>query len=132
MPIIHQESIALVCEAGLYLAANSAAKAMVAVSTHGTTPRILASFRGNIPVVVACTKAEVYQRSTLYYSVQPIMTKEVSNPELIFRRVEGELKAFDMVGPGGRYRLRIRPSHPYPSGNEQHTALGGGRAVDYR
>ena len=100
VPIIHQESIALVCEAGLYLAANSAAKAMVAVSTHGTTPRILASFRGNIPVVVACTKAAVYQRSTLYYSVQPIMTKDVSNPELIFRRVEGELKGFNMVGPG--------------------------------
>ncbi|MDB5102840.1 MAG: pyruvate kinase [Fibrobacteres bacterium] len=98
--ISHPETIALVCEAGLYLAANSGAKALVAISTHGTTPRILSTYRGNIPVVVACILPEIYQRSTLYYSVQPTMTVDVSNPELIFRRMEGELKAAGMVKPG--------------------------------
>jgi pyruvate kinase len=100
VPISHQESISLVCESGLYLAAKSDAKAMVAISTHGTSPRILSTFRGNLPVVVACTKAAIYQRSTLYYSVHPIMTKAVSNPELVFRRMEGELKGFGMVTTG--------------------------------
>lgn len=100
VPISHQETISLVCKAGLYLADNSNAKAVVAISTHGTTPRILSTYRGNIPVVVACTKPAIYQRSTLYYSVQPIMTKAVSNPELVFRRMEGELKGFGMVAQG--------------------------------
>ncbi len=98
--ISHPETIALVCEAGLYLAANSGAKLLVAISTHGTTPRILSSYRGNIPVVVACLNAEVYQRSTLYYSVLPSMIKAVRNPELVFRKLESELKAKGLVDTG--------------------------------
>lgn len=98
--ISHPETIALVCEAGLYLSITSGAKALVAISTHGTTPRILSTYRGSIPVVVACILPEIYQRSSLYYSVQPIMTKEVKNPELVFRRVEGELKDMGLVVQG--------------------------------
>ncbi len=98
--ITHPETIALVCEAGLYLAANSKAAAMVSISTHGTTPRILSSYRGNIPVVVACTKPAIHQRSCLYYSVQPTMIKEVGNPELVFRHLESELKAIGLVKSG--------------------------------
>jgi pyruvate kinase len=98
--INHPETIALVCEAGLYLAANSGAKILVAISTHGTTPRILSSYRGNIPVVVACLNPEVYQRSTLYYSVNPVMIKAVSNPELVFQALEKELMEKGLVTAG--------------------------------
>ena len=98
--ITHPETIALVCEAGLYLAATSGAAAMVSISTHGTTPRILSSYRGNIPVVVACIKPSIHQRSCLYYSVQPTMIKEVGNPELVFRHLESELKAIGLVKSG--------------------------------
>jgi pyruvate kinase len=89
--IRHSDPIALVCEAGLSLSANSKAKALVALSTHGTTPRLLSTYRGNIPVVVACERAAIYQRSTLYYSVYPRLIKAVRNPELVFRKLEADL-----------------------------------------
>jgi len=99
--ITHPEAISLVCEAGLFLSANSGAKALVAISTHGTTPRILSTYRGNIPVVVACEKAAIYQRSTLYYSVMPtLIIKAVKNPELVFRKLESELKREGLVEKG--------------------------------
>ena len=98
--IRHNEPIALVCEAGLFLTATSRAKALVALSTHGTTPRILSTYRGNIPVVVACEKESIYQRSTLYYSVHPRMIKAVKNPELVFRKLEADLKREGVVAKG--------------------------------
>lgn len=98
--IHHDEPIARVCEAGLFLTATSKAKALVALSTHGTTPRILSTYRGNIPVVVACEKASIYQRSSLYYSVHPRMIKAVKNPELVFRKLESELKREGLVTKG--------------------------------
>jgi len=98
--IRHSDPIALVCEAGLYLSANSKAKALVALSTHGTTPRILSTYRGNIPVVVACERPEIYHRSTLYYSVYPRMIKAVRNPELIFRKLEADLLREGLVEKG--------------------------------
>jgi pyruvate kinase len=98
--IRHSDPIALVCEAGLYLSANSKAKALVALSTHGTTPRILSTYRGNIPVVVACERPEIYHRSTLYYSVYPRLIKAVRNPELVFRKLEADLLRDGLVEKG--------------------------------
>lgn len=98
--IQHKEPIALVCEAGLFLTATSRAKALVALSTHGTTPRILSTYRGNIPVVVACERAAIYHRSTLYYSVYPHMIKAVKNPELVFHKLEDELMRDGLVVRG--------------------------------
>ncbi len=98
--ISHPETIALVCEAGQYLSGISGAKAVVAISSFGTTPRILATFRGNTPIVVACTDANIYNRSTLYYGVAPVMIKPVTNPEDIFRRVAIELTGQGLVKKG--------------------------------
>lgn len=98
--IHHADPIALVCEAGLYLSATSKAKALVALSTHGTTPRLLSTYRGNIPVVVACERPEICRRSTLYYSVHPRMIKAVGNPEQVFLKLEAELKKEGWVEKG--------------------------------
>ena len=139
--ITHPETIALVCEAGLYLASNSGAKVMVTISTHGTTPRILSTYRGNIPVVVACLNPEIYQRSSLYYSVQPTMIKEVVNPELVFRQLESDLKEAGLVTSGDVIVFTFgHPIHTrlgtnsirrwvvdVPSGKTGKTAKGVGR-----
>lgn len=98
--IHHSEPIALVCEAGLFLTATSKARALVALSTHGTTPRILSTYRGNLPVVVACEQAVIFQRSSLYYSVFPRMIKAVKNPEQVFRKLEADLKREGLVSKG--------------------------------
>ena len=96
----HSEPIALTCEAGLYLGLIAGAKALIAVTTQGSTPRILATYRGKIPIVVACTRESIYNRSTLYYSVYPLLVEPVTETEAVFRKIEIELKARDLVKKG--------------------------------
>ncbi len=98
--VVHDESIAMTCEAGLYLSLTAGAKALITISTHGSTPRILSSYRGNIPIVVACTRPAIYHRATLYYSVYPLLIEPVREPETVFRKIENELKSRKMVLKG--------------------------------
>ena len=96
----HVEPFALTCEAGLYLGLSSGAKALITLSTHGSTPRILSTYRGNIPIVVACTRPGIYNRSTLYYSVNPLLIDPVKESEMVFRKIEAELKSEKLVKKG--------------------------------
>lgn len=96
----HVEPMALMCEAGLYLSLIAGAKALVTVSTRGSTPRILASYRGNIPIAAACTHEALYHRATLYYSMNPILIDPVRETEKVFRRIEAELKKRKIVKRG--------------------------------
>jgi pyruvate kinase len=98
--ISHPEPIALTCEAGIYLSLISGAKALITLSTYGSTPRILSTYRGNIPVAVACMRPDVYHRSSLYYSVLPLMIKPARDPEKVFRGVEIRLKKMGLVKSG--------------------------------
>jgi pyruvate kinase len=98
--INHPEPIAATCEAGLYLSLVSGARAVIAISTFGSSPRILSTYRGSLPVVVACTKPEIYRRSTLYYSVIPLMSPAVRNPEAMFKGLESRIKAMGLVRKG--------------------------------
>jgi pyruvate kinase len=76
------------------------AKAVVAISTHGNSPRILSTYRVNLPVMVACTRPGTYNRSTLYYSVHPLMVPGASDPEFMFKKMEGKLKTMGLVKAG--------------------------------
>ena len=96
----HSEHIALTCEAGLYLSLSAGAKALITISTHGSTPRILSSYRGNIPIVVACTRPDIFHRATLYYSVYPLLIEPVRKSETVFRKIEMELKSRKLVKRG--------------------------------
>src|SRR5262249_340709 len=96
----HAETMALMCEAGLYLALIAGAKALITVSTRGSTPRILASYRGNIPIVAACTNQVILNRATLYYSNYPILINPVRETETVFRTIEAALKARKLVKRG--------------------------------
>ena len=98
--ISHPEPIAATCEAGLYLSLISGAKAVVVISTHGNSPRILSTYRGNIPVMVGCTGPRIFDRSTLYYSVHPIMAPNAQDTEVMFKRMEAHLKAIGLVKKG--------------------------------
>ena len=98
--IPHVEYMALTCEAGLYLSLSLGAKALITISTRGSTPRILSSYRGNIPIVVACTRPEIYNRSPLYYSVYPLLIDPVRESETVFRKIEAELKSRKLVKKG--------------------------------
>lgn len=96
----HVDPMALMCEAGLYLSLTSGAKALITISTRGGTPRYLASFRGNIPIVAACTNETIYNRSTLYYAMNPTLIAPVRETETVFRKIEADLKKRALVKRG--------------------------------
>ena len=96
----YSDPMALMCEAGLYLSLTSGASALITVSTRGGTPRYLASYRGNIPTVAACTNEEIYNRSTLYYAMNPILIAPVRETETVFRTIEKDLKRKGLVKRG--------------------------------
>lgn len=96
----HADPMALMCEAGLYLSLTSGASALITISTRGGTPRYLASYRGNIPIVAACTNEVIYNRSTLYYAMNPILIAPVRETETVFRKIEGDLKRGGLVKRG--------------------------------
>jgi pyruvate kinase len=93
----HSESIALICEAGIYLALACGAAAVVTISTHGGTPRILSTYRAGIPIVAACTTPEIYQRAALYRGVMPLLIDSVTETEGVFRLIEHRLKGMGLV-----------------------------------
>ena len=96
----HTDPMALMCEAGLYLSLISGAATLVTVSTRGGTPRYLSSYRGNIPIVAACTNDLIYHRSTLYYAMNPLRIDPVRETETVFRKIEGELRKRKVVKRG--------------------------------
>lgn len=96
----YTDPMALMCEAGLYLSLNSGASALITISSRGGTPRYLSSYRGNIPIVAACTNRAIYNRTTLYYAMNPILVAPVRESERIFRYIESDLKKAGMVRRG--------------------------------
>ncbi|HLU69793.1 MAG TPA: pyruvate kinase [Fibrobacteria bacterium] len=96
----YSDPMALMCEAGLYLSLTSGASALITISTRGGTPRYLASYRGNVPTVAACTNEEIYNRSTLYYAMNPILIAPVRETETVFRKIETDLKRKGLVKRG--------------------------------
>lgn len=100
LSVEHPEAIAQTCEAGVYFGLITAAKALITISTFGSTPRILSTYRGNSPVIVACTREEIFHRSTLYYSVFPIMIVPQRDPETLFMQIEAKLKREKVVESG--------------------------------
>ncbi|MCD6023713.1 MAG: pyruvate kinase [Fibrobacteria bacterium] len=96
----HVETMALMCESALYLSVISGAKALITVSTLGSTPRILATYRGNIPIVAACTNTRILNRATLYYSNYPILVNPVRETEPVFHTIEKQLKDQGLVKKG--------------------------------
>ncbi len=96
----YSDPMALMCEAGLYLSLTSGAGALITISTRGGTPRYLASYRGNVPTVAACTNEAIYNRSTLYYAMNPILIAPVRETETVFRKIESDLKRKGLVKRG--------------------------------
>ena len=96
----HSDAMALMCEAGLYLSLIAGARALITISTRGSTPRYLSSYRGNIPIVVACTNEAIYHRSTLYYSMNPMRIEPVRETETVFRKIEKGLRNWKLVNRG--------------------------------
>jgi pyruvate kinase len=64
------------CEAAVTLARAGQADAIVAVTGHGKTARLLSSLRPPCAIVAATGRTEVAAALTMYWGVMPLVTKE--------------------------------------------------------
>jgi pyruvate kinase len=62
------------CEAAVTLASAGQADAIVAVTRHGNTARLLSSLRPPCPIVAATDRPDVAAALTMYRGVSPIVT----------------------------------------------------------
>ena len=65
------------CEAAVTLARVADAKAIVGVTRHGRTARVLSAFRPPIPIFAAVTDPELSRRLVLHRGVTPIITPDL-------------------------------------------------------
>jgi pyruvate kinase len=64
------------CEAAVTLASTGQAHAIVAVTRHGKTARLLSSLRPPCPIVAATERTDVAGWLTMYWGVMPFVTAE--------------------------------------------------------
>ena len=95
--IQHPEEIAIICKTSLTLALESKAKFLVTISLWGKSARIISSYRSSIPTVVASNKKMFTQRSSLYYSVVPLLIQSQNTPSKQIQEVEKQLKQKKLV-----------------------------------
>ncbi|BBM88364.1 pyruvate kinase [Spirochaetota bacterium] len=93
-PYSGKELIFPIIKQGLELARMTTAKYLIAITTRGKSPRIIAALRPPTPCIVACYYKPTFEHSHLYYAVSPIMIKRHLNKEQDLKYI---LKNFNLV-----------------------------------
>ena len=60
------------------------AKAVIVVTTSGTTARMVSKFRPSVPIIAATTSESTYRKLALSWGVHPIMAEVQSNSDALF------------------------------------------------
>ena len=85
-----------ICEAAITLATAGAADAIVAVTSHGRTARLLGSLRPAAPVIAATPDSQLANALSIVRGVHPLLT-----PQQDVEALGEELLARKLVRPGG-------------------------------
>jgi pyruvate kinase len=85
-----------ICEAAITLATAGAADAIVAVTSHGRTARLLGSLRPAAPVIAATPDSRLADALSIVRGVHPLLT-----PQQDVEALGEELLARKLVRPGG-------------------------------
>jgi pyruvate kinase len=94
-----------ICEAAITLATAGAADAIVAVTSHGRTARLLGSLRPAAPVIAATPDSRLADALSIVRGVHPLLTPQQDVPalgqELLERKLvrSGGVVVFVNVGP---------------------------------
>ncbi len=82
-----------VIQQALALAKQLAAKYVIAITTRGKSPRLLASLRPQTHSIVACYHRAVFERSHLYYAVTPLLIDKALNKEVELQSILEKFKS---------------------------------------
>jgi pyruvate kinase len=93
------------CEAAVTLAASGLARAIVAVTRHGKTARVLSAFRPMVPIYAATADERMARSLSLYRGVFPVVTDTTNGIDAAARAVAARLVAEGAVTAGDRLVL---------------------------
>ncbi len=98
---VNEVVAAAACEA----AAASGAAAVTCFTLRGTTARLLARFRPNVPIVAFSPDQSIRRRLALYWGVVPRVMEPVKNADLVTEMVSDRLLEEGFAAPGDRIVL---------------------------
>ena len=98
--VISLEHSRALCEAAVTLAETGEARAIVAVTRHGKTARVLSAFRPNLPIFAVTPDDIVARRLILHRGVQPIVADIGSDVDKASATVRRRLFALGWLQPG--------------------------------
>jgi pyruvate kinase len=98
--VIRLEHSRALCEAAVTLARAGEAKAIVAVTRHGRTARVLSAFRPGIPLFAVVSDDSLARRLLLHRGVVPVVANLTSDVREASARVRNDLMQRGWIGTG--------------------------------
>jgi len=92
-----------IARAACEIALEVGAKAVVAFTMSGGTPRLLSKARPNVPIVAYSPSGDTLRRSALYWGVMPRPLEMFTELDTLVKSVTQQLREQEMVTAGDRF-----------------------------
>ena len=89
-----------ICHAAVYTAVETKARAIIAPTISGSTARLMAGFRPQVPLVAVTPSPMVQRQLALYWGTYPLLTKRLSNTDEVVNDAINVAQAKGFIGEG--------------------------------
>ncbi len=89
-----------ICHAAVYTAKETSAKAIIAPTVSGSTAKLMASFRPEVPLIAVTPSPMVQRQLALYWGTYPLLTKRLSNTDEVVTDAINMAHAKGYIGEG--------------------------------
>ncbi|HQY91826.1 pyruvate kinase, partial [Caldilinea sp.] len=89
-----------ICHAAVYTATETRAKAIIAPTVSGSTAKLMASFRPEVPLIAVTPSPMVQRQLALYWGTYPLLTKRLSNTDEVVTDAINMAHAKGFIGEG--------------------------------
>jgi pyruvate kinase len=89
-----------ICHAAVYTATETKAKAIIAPTVSGSTAKLMASFRPEVPLIAVTPSPMVQRQLALYWGTYPLLTKRLSNTDEVVTDAINLAHAKGYIGEG--------------------------------
>nr|MDD6335745.1 pyruvate kinase [bacterium] len=91
-----------ICDATCTTARDLKAKAIIAVTKHGYTARMMSKYRPYEPIIAATPVVKAYHQLSLSWGVYPVIARYQQTTDELFRHAVDCAKQLDLVADGDR------------------------------
>ena len=89
-----------ICHAAVYTATETRARAIIAPTVSGSTAKLMASFRPEMPLIAVTPSPMVQRQLALYWGTYPLLTKRLSNTDEVVTDAINVAHAKGYIGEG--------------------------------